>query len=101
MLGVHDSRLPCAPVARPDKHAGAEIDGCDIETSRVVSQIQSRAGGYFEHTPTSRLQQARTQAAEYYRLQRHGGEIIPPRCAVPLPLKIQQRIHRLETLLSW
>jgi len=51
MLGIHDSRLPCAPVACPDKHAGAEIDGCDIETSRVVSQTQSRAGGYFEHTP--------------------------------------------------
>jgi len=53
MLGIHDGHLPCPPVARPDKHAGAQIDGCDIDTSTVVSQIQSRTRGYFEHTPNS------------------------------------------------
>jgi len=67
-LGVHDSRLPCAPVARPHKHAGAEIDGCDIETSRgsEPDSIQNRR---LLRAPAQQMTSAGANA---------GGGIPPP-----------------------
>jgi len=50
MLGIHDSRLPCAALTRFDEHGLAEICGDNVDACRVVSQIRSSACGYFEYT---------------------------------------------------
>jgi hypothetical protein len=90
MFGVHYDDLAGAPIACPEEHARAEIDGCEVKVPRVVTQIQSGAGGNFENPALGRFQQARAKAAEYEGLQRRSAEVVPPRCTIPFPLKLQQ-----------
>jgi hypothetical protein len=49
VFGVHYDDLAGAPIACPQEHARAEIDGCDIKVPWVVTEIQSGTGGNFEN----------------------------------------------------
>src|SRR5688572_1245814 len=61
--GIHDRNFPGTAQDCSRKHAGAQIDGHQVETPRVMFQIRSGTGRNLEYAAGRRSQQARSQAA--------------------------------------